>query len=98
MTEAGIITICVYRLSDCIEIKIRDNGPGISPKRRDIIFKPGFTSKYDKNGIPSTGIGLTYVKEMVERLEGKIMLQSKPEINGSIFTVRLPIQHLVQKG
>lgn len=98
MTEAGIITICVYRLSDCVEIKIRDNGPGISPKRRDIIFKPGFTSKYDKNGIPSTGIGLTYVKEMVERLEGKIMLQSKPEINGSIFTVRLPIQHLVQKG
>ncbi|ONK24316.1 ATP-binding protein [Siminovitchia sp. FSL H7-0308] len=98
MTEAGIITICVYRLSDCVEIKIGDNGPGISPKRRDIIFKPGFTSKYDKNGIPSTGIGLTYVQELVERLEGKIMLQSKPEINGAIFTVRLPIQHLIQKG
>ncbi|GAA3325311.1 hypothetical protein GCM10020331_056670 [Ectobacillus funiculus] len=31
-------------------------------------FKPGFTSKYDESGIASTGIGLSYVKELTEEL------------------------------
>lgn len=96
--EKGTVTICVAKQHDVVEFQIGDNGPGISQKRKHLIFKPGFTSKYDKNGTPSTGIGLTYVKELVEGLEGEITLQSKPEINGSVFTIRLPIHNLVRKG
>lgn len=99
--EAGAITIYVNRDHDIVEFQIRDNGPGVAQNRKDLIFKPGFTTKYDNSGRSSTGIGLTYVKELVEKLEGEVTLQSKQgEISGSgsIFTIRLPIYKLAQKG
>ena len=61
-------------------------------------MSPGFTSKYDDLGNPSTGIGLSYVKEMVEQLEGDVTLEDRTEGKGSIFIIRLGIDHIISKG
>ncbi len=57
-----------------------------------------FTSKYDDLGNPSTGIGLSYVKEMVEQLEGDVTIEDRTEGKGSIFIIRLGIDHIISKG
>jgi len=95
----GKITIYVCRYGDIVEFNIKDNGPGINPNKLHLAFKPGFTKKYDNNGESFTGIGLTYVKRLVESLEGEILLQSNVGGSGG-FTckIQLPIKGLTLKG
>ncbi|MDR4928384.1 sensor histidine kinase [Peribacillus simplex] len=94
--EKGIVSLSLSELCDNVEFKVADNGPGIPKKYQTVIFKPGFTSKYDHFGTPSTGIGLSYVKEVVKELGGDILLESK--IDGAVFSIKLPIHKLIQKG
>ncbi|WP_132746358.1 sensor histidine kinase [Scopulibacillus darangshiensis] len=96
--ETGTITISINKLGDSVECRIGDNGPGISPKHQQLIFKPGFTLKYDQEGNSSTGIGLSYVKEIVEQLEGEIGLEEGPEGMETVFLIRLPVRHLTKEG
>lgn len=96
--HTGNIAIGIKRVLDSVEFRIGDDGPGIAPKYKHLIFKPGYTSKYDLSGNPSTGIGLSYTKEMVEQLEGDIAVMDGQGGTGSIFTIRLPISHLMEKG
>lgn len=94
----GRITISIDRHGHSVEFRICDDGPGISPKQKALLFMPGFTTKYDDAGNPSTGIGLSYVKEIVEQLDGDITFHEGPEGKGLIFIIRLPVIQLVDKG
>ncbi|MED2942798.1 sensor histidine kinase [Bacillus swezeyi] len=95
--ETGCIRLSLYRSGEgMMECQVEDDGPGIPEKIGDVVFEPGYTSKYDEFGTPSTGIGLSYVKEAVEELGGGIAFRSHP--NGVVFSIRLPIQPLIQKG
>ncbi|WP_247747205.1 sensor histidine kinase [Alkalihalobacillus sp. BA299] len=95
--EIGTIKIYISRQQNFLKFHIEDDGPGIPEKYKDIIFNPGFTSKFDNTGNPSTGIGLTYVKDMVGRLNGKVTHNHGPNHKGTIFTITLPIENLVEK-
>ncbi|MDR6999183.1 two-component system sensor histidine kinase YcbA [Neobacillus niacini] len=94
----GTITINIEKAQESIEFRIGDNGPGIPSKRKNAIFKPGFTSKYDHSGNPSTGMGLSFVKDMMAQLEGEITVEDQVKGTGSIFMIRLPVNHLIKKG
>lgn len=96
--NSGLINIFINKNNDKIEFNIFDNGLGIPKKKAELIFKPGYTTKYDLSGKPSTGIGLTYVKEVVNNLKGQVYIQSFPEKNETIFTIQLPISSLAEKG
>jgi len=73
--------------------EITDNGTGIKPKDLQAIFKPGFSTKFDKKtGRMSTGIGLTHVKELVESYyKGQIYVESELG-KGTVFKVFLPMK------
>lgn len=92
----GHITITVMRDDHCAILRVTDDGPGIKAKDPTVLFTPGFTTKYDLSGQPSTGIGLTYVKEMVESLHGQVAVESIP--GNTSFIVKLPIQQILKKG
>lgn len=79
-----------------VEFQVEDNGPGIPEKIGDVVFEPGYTSKYDELGTPSTGIGLSFVKGIVEEFGGGIVFCNKPR--GVVFSIKLPVQQLIQKG
>ncbi|MEH7374376.1 MULTISPECIES: sensor histidine kinase [Bacillaceae] len=96
--NTGKITISIERENHLVKFQIKDNGPGVIQKNKNLIFKPGFTTKYDYSGNPSTGMGLSFVKEIVEQLEGDITVQNRLEGIGSIFTIRLSTNHLMEKG
>ncbi len=71
-------------------IEVKDRGIGIPKEKLSIIFDP-FTKagRPGLNGEQSTGLGLSIVKQIVEKHKGKIEVESK-EDEGSIFRVLLP--------
>ncbi|WP_134699308.1 ATP-binding protein [Ammoniphilus sp. YIM 78166] len=89
--KSGQITLSADVKEDVAEFQVADNGPGISKRKQQHIFQPGFTTKFDTSGNPSTGIGLSYVKEVVEKWGGSVQLRVDPEGKFTTFLVRLPI-------
>lgn len=68
------------------KIVVEDNGIGIDPKYHEEVFKMFFRATNQSFG---AGIGLYIVKEALNRVNGTIELESKPD-QGSRFTVLLP--------
>ncbi len=68
------------------EIRISDNGEGISPDSLFRIWEPFFTTKDVGKG---TGLGLEVVRDIVERHGGSVAVQSRP--GETTFTVLLPL-------
>jgi signal transduction histidine kinase len=68
---------------------VSDNGRGIAPKDQEKIFELFTTLGIrDRFGTLGTGIGLSTVKKLVEKMSGKISLQSAPG-KGSEFSFHI---------
>ncbi|WP_396635868.1 two-component regulator propeller domain-containing protein [Maribacter sp. R77961] len=73
-----------------VEIRIKDNGPGIDQKDYKKIFKRFYqVSELNKSYYGSTGIGLEMVKSFVELHKGTVEVESELG-KGSIFKIVLP--------
>lgn len=96
--EKGTVSVTLTGEGDWLEIRVADDGPGIPPAKRNVIFTPGYTTKYDASGKPSTGVGLAYVKEMTESLGGQVLLEDTAENGGTAFILRLPVSGISGKG
>jgi PAS domain S-box-containing protein len=68
-------------------LKVQDNGTGINPDVRDKIFDPFFTTKQEGEG---TGLGLSTVREIVEKHGGEITVESQLG-EGTCFIIILPL-------
>jgi CheY-like chemotaxis protein/HPt (histidine-containing phosphotransfer) domain-containing protein/uncharacterized membrane-anchored protein YhcB (DUF1043 family) len=92
-TERGEIGLRVRVLGACevgsvarFEFVLHDTGIGIPPDRRDRLFRPfsqidaSTTRRYG-----GTGLGLTICREIVERMGGRIEVESTPKL-GSTFS------------
>ena len=86
--DHALITIETRGDAAGVEVKIRDNGPGIPPDVLPRIWDPFFTTKDVGEG---TGLGLSIVHELIERHGGSIECDTKLG-EGTIFTVKLPRQ------
>lgn len=84
----GVITLTTGYFSELKEVRaaISDTGPGIPKDMLDRIFDPFFTTKPGGEG---TGLGLSVSYSIVEKLGGRITVESQ-EGKGSIFTIHLP--------
>jgi signal transduction histidine kinase len=72
-------------------IHVRDRGIGIPLQHQNRIFERFY--RVDESMTRSrdgTGLGLAIAKSLIEGMEGKITLRSKPD-EGSIFTITLPV-------
>ena len=69
-----------------VEIKIRDNGSGISPENLKKVFTPFFTTKPVGKG---TGLGLSVCYGIIDKMGGSMSVDSQ-ENDGTTFTIRLP--------
>ncbi|MGI6097432.1 MAG: sensor histidine kinase [Dethiobacteria bacterium] len=77
--------------ADCIEdgkkmlVSVCDDGQPINKKDRELIFEPGYTTKFSADGAPSTGIGLAYVKGLVEDFKGRVWVEFEKNRNVFIY-------------
>jgi signal transduction histidine kinase len=74
-----------------VETAVIDQGQGIPQNELPKLFQPfSRTSVIATAGEPSTGLGLAIVKEIIEGHQGRITVQSTPDL-GSTFTFILPV-------
>ncbi|MCZ8522617.1 MULTISPECIES: ATP-binding protein [Paenibacillus] len=98
ITEEGTVRISAERSGEHLVLRVADDGPGIPVKMRELVFQPGFTTKYDKAGRPSTGIGLGYVKMTVEALSGSVALLPGIRGRGNEVCMILPLGQIGKEG
>jgi len=93
--KQGIISIAIERQEDNTVITVCDNGQGISQADISVIFEPGYTTKFNVDGVAATGIGLSHVAELVEKLKGSITVESNNQY--TTFKIIIPTQ-TIQTG
>ncbi len=69
-------------------LTIHDNGNGIPDSIKAKIYEPFFSTK----PTTGTGLGLSYVRKLIQLYSGVIKVDSKPE-EGTTFTVSIPLSN-----
>ncbi|HEY3707465.1 MAG TPA: PAS domain S-box protein [Terracidiphilus sp.] len=82
------VVVSAERIGECVRISVKDNGIGIASEHQEKIFQV-FERLHGQEQFPGTGIGLAIVKRGIQRMGGRVGLQSKPG-EGSTFWVELP--------
>jgi signal transduction histidine kinase len=74
-----------------VEIRVKDNGIGLSSNELKRIFKRFYrVPNLSTQEIKGTGLGLNIVRSIIDKHNGRIFAESKGEGKGSTFVVRLP--------
>ncbi len=91
---APTVWVTTKRKDDVVEIRFRDNGPGIPDDVVDKIFNPFFTTKPTGKG---TGLGLSICSDIVREHGGHIEVESEPgEFTEMVITLPLAAPALEQ--
>lgn len=91
--NGGKLTVSLAEKGEEIELAVTDQGIGIAPEFQDKIFDQFFrVPTGDVHTIKGYGLGLHYVKKVVEQHGGSIRVASAPG-RGSTFTLHLPAIH-----
>lgn len=86
--DTSFISVTMSRDEQTIAFSVTDNGPGI--KNPDNLFIPYYSTK--KSG---SGIGLVLCRQIIRNHNGELTLQNKPDEQGVIATIRLPLSAVV---
>ncbi len=87
-SESPVIRIFCSEDSKSITYCIQDNGIGIDKQYAQQIFEP-FRRLHNKHNFPGTGLGLSICRKIVDRLHGRIWVDSEPG-TGSSFYFSIP--------
>ncbi|HJL17996.1 MAG TPA: ATP-binding protein [Sandaracinaceae bacterium LLY-WYZ-13_1] len=71
----GHLEVRASRRGEWVEVRVRDDGPGIPEHARSRVFEPFFTTKPVGRG---TGLGLAISRQIVEGVGGKMEIESRP--------------------
>lgn len=93
--EISVLAYLNKRARGVLEISFRDTGIGIYEDELDQIFQPHYRGE-NTLGIDGDGLGLVFVKEVVDLHGGKILVQSTPN-RGSLFCILLPIRNVSEE-
>lgn len=78
------IIVVAQAIDDRLAIRVRDQGPGISPRNQGRVFDRFFTTERDNGG---TGLGLALVDAIARTRHGSISFETGPQ--GTEFTLVL---------
>ena len=91
-TQKGEISIYIQKIDNkSFRFKVKDTGIGLTPQEQEKLFKPfsqadGSTTR----NYGGTGLGLTISKKLIELMNGKIWVESVPNMGSSfIFEIEL---------
>jgi len=89
------VPACTKSLNDdsdhvLLELEVEDSGPGIPEDQLDTIFNSFVQGNHHGDELEETGLGLAICRSLVNMMEGRINVTSKPG-QGTSFTVTLPV-------
>jgi signal transduction histidine kinase len=88
--EASQVHVRVVEAPHALRVEVADVGPGVPESEQDRIFEKFYRLDPDmKGGVRGTGLGLYISRELVERMGGRIGIESGPG-GGSTFWFELP--------
>lgn len=89
---SGEIAIHAASDQDFVEIRVEDNGSGLTRDASPHVLDPFFTTK--ERG---TGLGLSISYEIVKAHDGELRLENRPE-GGAVAILRIPNQRAADNG
>ena len=88
--ESPLLEICTRGVNDNVEIEVGDNGIGINKENQKKIFDKLYrVPTGNVHDVKGFGLGLNYVKVIVEKHHGEITVESELK-KGSTFTIVIP--------
>jgi ligand-binding sensor domain-containing protein/signal transduction histidine kinase len=89
--RGAAVSVRVRVLPETVRVEVQDEGPGLQPKDFERLFgRFARLSAYPTGGEPSTGLGLSIVKQLVDLHGGRVWAESVGPGAGSIFAFELP--------
>ncbi|OYU80361.1 MAG: two-component sensor histidine kinase [Flavobacterium sp. BFFFF1] len=89
--DAPIINVHTENVKDFVIIKIKDKGSGMSKTAQKRIFEKFYREHTgDIHNVKGHGLGLAYVKKIIEDHDGQIAVESEKG-KGSTFIIKLPL-------
>jgi two-component system phosphate regulon sensor histidine kinase PhoR len=89
--NGGRVQVTAARHGDHVEMRVKDDGPGIEAKHLTRIFERFYrVDKGRSREMGGTGLGLSIVKHLVTAMGGDVRCESAPG-QGSTFFVLLPV-------
>ncbi|WP_342564208.1 sensor histidine kinase [Paenibacillus sp. FSL R7-0345] len=92
--DKGSITLDVHEDGEFTIFTVADSGGGIKERDRGLLFEPGFTTKFDQEGVAATGIGLSHVQDIVNLFAGHITVEPVSALGGARFQIKIPTKGL----
>lgn len=80
------LTVITAFQEAAVEIRIQDNGTGMSAVEKEQLFSPFFTTKPTSKG---TGLGLFISQDIAKTHKGRITVETRPDVS-TTFTISLP--------
>ena len=87
--HGGWVRVQAEQHDDDIELRVADNGPGLSEAQRARLFQPFERLEAQRGTVAGTGLGLALARQFTEAMGGSIGVASEPGV-GSVFSLRLP--------
>ncbi|APO72120.1 sensor histidine kinase protein (plasmid) [Rhizobium gallicum] len=90
------VTASVQQVDSAVELKIRDQGPGIPDSESVRVFEPFYRPSGRSEATGGWGLGLALVRQIAERHGGAVRYES-PSGGGACFVVTLPAHRAARK-
>jgi signal transduction histidine kinase len=85
------VQLRLQALPDALQVEVRDNGPGVQPEQRALIFEKFRQGGDALNRPQGTGLGLPISRQIVEHFGGRMGLRDDTE-QGACFCFTLPLR------
>lgn len=88
--ENGKVIIDSSTEKNMLRLSISDTGKGLTPEQQVSIFQPFDRAGAENSNIEGTGLGLSITKNLLEKMDGKITVESVLG-EGSRFCIQVPL-------
>lgn len=78
------VSVILDAASDAVQLTVRDQGPGISPEERKLIFDPYYSGRQAGRGL---GMGLPKCWRLIQQHGGELTVENAPG-GGAVFRIR----------